>query len=245
MRGGKVQADPYVLPKDSHGIGFKTADQIAQKIDISYSSLIRACARLSHVPLGAIGQGHCALPVELLKEEGGKLLAVKEEIVNAALEKSLAGGDLVREKVGDHDLVFLPSLKRGEEGIAARIRSPASAPLNFPSIDVEKAVAWCQARTGKELAPSQQAALQQALASRALILRGGPGVGKTTLVNAVLLILRAKKVQCLLCPPPSRAAKHLPETTGGEARTIHPLLEMNRPRARSRAWGRCRWNAIS
>ncbi len=185
--------------KDIHGIGFKTADQIAQTIGIPHDSLIRACAGLSHVLLGATGNGHCALPVETLKAEAGKLLLVKEEIVNAALERTLAGGDLVQEKVGDEDLVFLPSLKRAEEGIAARIKFLAAAPASYPAIDLEKAVAWCQARTGKELAPSQQAALRQALSSRALILTGGPGVGKTTLVNPILLILRAKKVRCLLC----------------------------------------------
>jgi exodeoxyribonuclease V alpha subunit len=159
--------------------------------------------------------------VELLKDEAGKLLLVKEEIVDAALEKTLACGDLVRETIGDQELVFLPSLKRAEEGIAARVRHLAAAPPNYPPIDVDKAVAWCQGRTGKELAPSQQSALRQALSSRALVITGGPGVGKTTLVNAILLILRAKKVRCLLCAPTGRAAKRLSETTGVEAKTIH------------------------
>ena len=223
----KVQADPYCLAKDIHGIGFKTADQIAQKIGIPHDSILRACAGLNHVLLEATGNGHCALPVELLRDEAGKLLLVEEKIVNAALEKTLAGGDLVQETIADQELIFLPSLKRAEEGIAARIKFLAAAPPNYPPIDVEKAVAWCQGKTGKELAPSQQAALRQALSSRALIITGGPGVGKTTLVNAILLILRAKKVRCLLCAPTGRAAKRLSETTGVEAKTIHRLLEVN------------------
>jgi exodeoxyribonuclease V alpha subunit len=150
----KAQADPYCLAKDIHGIGFKTADQIAQKIGIPHDSIIRACAGLSHVLLEATGNGHCALPVELLRDEAGKLLLVDEKIVNAALEKTLAGDDLVRETIADQELIFLPSLKRAEEGIASRIKLLAAAPSNYPPIDLEKAAAWCQVKTGKELALS-------------------------------------------------------------------------------------------
>lgn len=150
----------------------------------------------------------------------GDLLRVKEEIVNAMLERTLAGGDLVQEKVGDQGLIFLPSLKRAEEDIAARIKLLTSVPASYPAIDMEKAVACCQARTGKELAPSQQVALRQTLSSRRLVITGGPGAGKKKLVNAVLLILRATKVRCLLCAPTGRAAKRLSETTGVTANRI-------------------------
>ena len=222
----KVQANPYALAKDIHGIGFKTADQIAQKIGIPHDSLIRACAGLSHVLLEATGNGHCALPVEFLKDEAGKLLLVDEKIVTAALEKTHADRDLVTEKINDQDLVFLPTLKRAEEGIAGRIKNLCGMPSAYPPIDFEKAVAWCQGKTGKELAPSQREALKQAISTRALVITGGPGVGKTTLVNAILKILTAKKVRCLLCAPTGRAAKRMSETTGMEAKTIHRLLEV-------------------
>ncbi|HEU0039455.1 MAG TPA: helix-hairpin-helix domain-containing protein, partial [Verrucomicrobiae bacterium] len=92
----KVQANPYALAKDIHGIGFKTADQIAQKIGIPVDSLIRACAGLSHVLIEATGNGHCALPVELLKDEADKLLLVDDKIVTEALERTLASKDLVK-----------------------------------------------------------------------------------------------------------------------------------------------------
>ena len=223
----KVRSDPYCLAWDIHGIGFKTADQIAQKMGIPVDSLIRACAGLSHVLLEATGEGHCALPVETLKEGAGKLLLIDDKIMTEALERTLASGDLVRETIGGQELIFLPHLKRAEEIIAARIKNLGVSGANYPPIDVEKAVVWCQEKTGKELAPSQLEAVKQALRSRALIITGGPGVGKTTLVNAILLILRSKKLRCLLCAPTGRAAKRLSETTGLEAKTIHRMLEVN------------------
>ena len=222
----KVRSDPYRLAKDIHGIGFKTADQIAQKMGVPMDSLIRACAGLSHVLIEATGDGHCALPVELLKDEAGKLLLVEDKIVTEALERTLASNDLVKETINGQELIFLPHLKRAEEIIAGRIRSLAGSPSAFPAIDFEKAVVWCQQKTGKVLAPSQRDALKLALSSRALVITGGPGVGKTTLVNAILLILRSKKVRCLLCAPTGRAAKRLFEATGVEAKTIHRLLEV-------------------
>jgi exodeoxyribonuclease V alpha subunit len=222
----KVRGNPYTLAKDIHGIGFKTADQIARKIGIPVDSLIRVCAGLSHVLMEATGEGHCALPMELLKDEAGKLLLVDVKIVTEALERTLASNDLVKETINGQELIFLPRLKRAEEIIAGRIRSLASSPSAFPAIDFDKAIIWCQEKIGKELAPSQRDALKLALSNRALVITGGPGVGKTTLVNAILLILRAKKVRCLLCAPTGRAAKRLSETTGVEAKTIHRLLEV-------------------
>ena len=222
----KVQANPYALAKDIQGIGFKTADQIAQKIGIPVDSLIRACAGLSHVLIEATGNGHCALPVELLRDEAGELLLVDDKIVTEALERTLASKDLVKETISGQELIFLPHLKRAEEIIADRIRRLAGSPSAFPAIDFDKAVEWCQGKTNKQLAPSQREALKLALSSRALVITGGPGVGKTTLVNAILLILRAKKVRCLLCAPTGRAAKRLAEATGVEAKTIHRLLEV-------------------
>ena len=222
----KVQSDPYRLAKDISGIGFKTADQIAQKVGIPIDSLLRASAGLSHVLLEATGEGHCALPLDLLKDQAGKLLLVEDKIVSEALERTLAAKDLVTETINGQELIFLPALKRAEEIVAGRIKNLADSPSVFPVIDLSKAVGWCQERTGKELAPNQREALKLALTSRALIITGGPGVGKTTLVNAILLILMAKKVNCQLCAPTGRAAKRLSETTGVEAKTIHRLLEV-------------------
>jgi exodeoxyribonuclease V alpha subunit len=222
-----VQENPYTLAKEIHGIGFATADQIAQSVGIPKDSQNRARAGTNHVLLGATTEGHCALPLEKLKAGAEKLLEVPLATIEQALTTMLTSGSLLLEEIDGGPLIFLPHLRKAEEGIAANIRRLADGRPTYPVIDLDKAVRWCEGRTGKTLAPSQQAALKIVLTSRAAIITGGPGVGKTTLVNSIIQILRAKKVKCLLCAPTGRAAKRLTETTGLEAKTIHRLLEID------------------
>jgi exodeoxyribonuclease V alpha subunit len=221
----KVRANPYALARDIHGIGFNSADQIAHKVGIPRDSMLRACAGLNHVLWEATGEGHCALPTAMLKEKACALLQLSEDLVSQALQRTVAAGELVLETIADVELAFLPRLKNAEQNIASRLQALSSMAPPYPPIDIEKAIAWCEQRTGKTLAPSQAEALRRALASRVLVLTGGPGVGKTTLINALLRILTKKQVRCVLCAPTGRAAKRLAETTGMEASTIHRLLE--------------------
>jgi exodeoxyribonuclease V alpha subunit len=223
----KVRTNPYTLAKDIYGIGFATADQIAQKLGIPRDSLDRARAGIDHVLLEATSDGHCALPLGKLKPAAVKLLEVEETSVEQALSQMLATGSLLLEEIDGEPLVFLPHLRRAEEGIAAKIKRLAEMANVYPPIDFEKAVTWCEQQTGKTLAPSQREAVRTVLTNRVVIITGGPGVGKTTLVNSILKILRAKGVLCLLCAPTGRAAKRLTETTGLEAKTIHRLLEID------------------
>jgi exodeoxyribonuclease V alpha subunit len=223
----KVRSNPYMLAKDIYGIGFATADQIAQKLGIPKDSINRATAGIDHVLLEATSDGHCALPTEKLKAAAVKLLEIQESIVEQALSQMLTGGSLLLEEIDGEPLIFLPHLRKAEEGIAARVKRLAEGQPLYPQIDFDKAVAWCEQKTGKTLAPSQREALETVLANRVVIITGGPGVGKTTLVNSILMILSAKKVKCLLCAPTGRAAKRLAETTGVEAKTIHRLLEVD------------------
>src|SRR5262250_1210668 len=223
----KVRENPYTLAKDIYGIGFATADQIAQKIGIPRDSLDRARAGIDHVLLEATSEGHCALPLEKLKLTAAKLLETPEATIEQALSQMLTSGSLLLEEIDGEPLIFLPHLRKAEEGIAARIKCLAGMASLYPPIDFDKAVAWCERQTGKTLAPSQREALKTVLGNRVVVITGGPGVGKTTLVNSILMILRAKSVKCLLCAPTGRAAKRLTETTGLEAKTIHRLLEID------------------
>lgn len=185
---------------------------------------VQTRAGIDHVLLGATSEGHCALPLEKLKAAAVKLLEVPVETVEQALSQMLTSGSLLLEEIDGEELVFLPHLRRAETGITMRVRRLAQSPPNYPAIDLGKAIPWCEGQSGTTLASGQREALKTVIANRLAIITGGPGVGKTTLVNSILLMLRAKKVKCVLCAPTGRAAKRLTETTGMDAKTIHRLL---------------------
>jgi exodeoxyribonuclease V alpha subunit len=163
----KVRENPYTLAKDIHGIGFTTADQIAQSVGMPKDSQNRAKAGIDHVLLGATAEGHCALPLEKLKLAAVKLLEVHGETIEQALSQMLTSGSLLLEEIDGEPLIFLPHLRRAEDGIAAKINQLASAAAVYPRIEFEKAVAWCQHRTERALAPSQRQALKTVLTNRA------------------------------------------------------------------------------
>ena len=223
----KLQHNPYILARDIRGIGFKIADQIAQKLGIPPDSLHRSQAGLAHSLLMATGQGHCGLPESLLIEETTNLLEVPCEVVESGLRQALADRAVLREMLWEKPFIFLPALKEAEEGIARRARRMAREPVSYPPIDVSRALDWLATQSKLSLAASQIMAVRSALTHRLMILTGGPGVGKTTILCSILKILHAKKVSFALTAPTGRAAKRLAESTGHPAKTIHRLLEMN------------------
>jgi exodeoxyribonuclease V alpha subunit len=140
----QVRSNPYMLAKDIYGIGFATADQIAQKVGIPKDSPNRAKAGIDHVLLEATSDGHCALPLPKLKLTAVKLLEVGEAPIEQALSQMLTSGSLLLEDIDGEPLIFLPHLRRAEEGIAARIKRLAGVATGYPRIDFDKAVAWCE-----------------------------------------------------------------------------------------------------
>jgi exodeoxyribonuclease V alpha subunit len=219
--------NPYRLARDIRGIGFKTADAIAMKLGVEKTAMIRVRAGISYALTEAMDDGHCGLPTTDLVPLAEELLEVGAGPIRTALDLELADGNVVADSLGETDCIFLASLYRAEQAIAERLLALSRAKLPWDSIDADKALPWIEHRISLELAPSQKAAVRLALASKVLVITGGPGVGKTTIVNAILRILAAKTVKLLLCAPTGRAAKRLNETTGQEAKTIHRLLEVD------------------
>jgi exodeoxyribonuclease V alpha subunit len=169
--------------------------------------------------------GHCGLPHEELLALTVQLLEVPAELVETALGLELQDGTVIADDLDGRRCVFLAGLYRAEREIAGKLNALAAGKPPWPLIDADKAIPWVEKRTKLALAESQIAAVRVALTSKVLVITGGPGVGKTTLVNSILKILLAKRVAIALCAPTGRAAKRLSETTGLEAKTIHRLLE--------------------
>lgn len=223
----KMSENPYRLARDIRGIGFKTADAIAMRLGIEPDALIRLRAGIAFALLEATDQGHCGLPVGELLPKASELLEVDEERLQEALALEIEEGEVIEAPLGDKRCVFLAALFRAEEVIAERLRQICVGAPNWPEINADKALPWVEAKTGLSLAKQQSQAVRQALKSKVTVITGGPGVGKTTLVNSILAILAAKGVEMLLCAPTGRAAKRMSETSGREATTIHRMLEID------------------
>src|SRR5258707_1115990 len=219
--------NPYRLSRDIRGIGFKTADAIAMKLGIEKTAMVRVRAGISYALTEAMDEGHCGLPTDELVPLAEKLLEVPGDLGRTALDLELTEGTVIADRVGETSCVFLAGLHRAQRTIAQRLTRLANGTLPWPRIDPDKALPWVEERIGFALAASQVAAIRITLMSKVLVMTGSPGVGKTTIVRAILHILAAKGVRLLLCAPTGRAAKRMTEATGFEAKTIHRLLEVD------------------
>lgn len=222
-----MSENPYRLAKDIRGIGFRTADLIAEKMGIEKTAMIRVRAGISFALTEAMGNGNCGLPRAELIGLAGKLLEVPPALIESALQEELAEEAVTADTVGEAECIFLTGLYFAECGIAEQLKRVQRGPLPWPDIDADKALPWIEQKTGLTLAASQAEAIRMALRSKVMVITGGPGVGKTTIVNSILRILAAKAVKLLLCAPTGRAAKRMTEATGMEAKTIHRLLEFD------------------
>jgi len=222
-----VSENPYRLARDIRGIGFLTADQIAEKLGIEKTAMIRARAGISYTLTEAVSEGHCGLPEKDLMPMAEKLLEIPADILRDALQQELQDETVVADTISEKKCIFLGPLWNAEKVIAERLKAQATSQPSWPQIDAEKAIPWVEQKLGVTLAESQRQAVSMAVSSKVMVITGGPGVGKTTLVNAILRILVVKGVSVALAAPTGRAAKRLSESTGMEAKTIHRLLEVD------------------
>ncbi|MYT90019.1 ATP-dependent RecD-like DNA helicase [Streptomyces sp. SID8359] len=232
-----VRNQPYRLAADVWGIGFLTADRIAQAVGIPHDSPERVKAGLQYALSQSSDQGHCFLPEERLIADGVKLLQVDTGLVIECLAELAADPEgVVREKVPSPEggepvtAVYLVPFHRAEMSLAGQVRRLLNTAEDrmpaFQDVDWEKALAWLAARTGASLAPEQEEAVRLALSRKVAVLTGGPGCGKSFTVRSIVELARAKKAKVVLAAPTGRAAKRLSELTGAEASTVHRLLEL-------------------
>lgn len=223
-----LQNDPYRVAREVPGIGFKTADRIARNLGFANESVERIDAGL----LFALGEleteGHTAYPSKDLIEKTAELLEVLPELIKPRIDELLKTQALVSIPIAEDDsntMLQLPPLAKAEERIAERIAAIGESKSSMPSIIVDKAVAWAQQQAGFDFAPEQAAGVVAALEHKVSVLTGGPGTGKTTILRALVEIVRAKKGRVMLAAPTGRAAQRMSESAGVTAKTIHRLLE--------------------
>lgn len=230
-----VRNEPYRLAADVWGIGFKTADTIAQAVGIPHDSPQRVKAGLQHTLSEATDDGHCYLPHPQLVADATKILNVPGDLVTACLDELVDEEGVVRETLPGPDgeptaSVYLVPFHRAEQSLAGSLlrllRDRADRLPHFTGVDWGRALAWLKARTGTDLAAEQEQAVRLALTSRVAVLTGGPGCGKSFTVRSIVELAAAKRAKVTLVAPTGRAAKRLSELTGHPAATVHRLLQL-------------------
>jgi len=237
-----IREDPYQLAKDVHGVGFKTADSLARKLGLPEQSPQRHAAGLKYVLSQASEDGHVFVPRAEILQRAAEALGAEPADLDAALDTLASGREVMVEppiapiasaapsEGGADDHVYLAPFFHSERGAARRLKLLAETPstlLFARNIDWTRAFAGLEGEGRIELAAGQRAAVQNALSNKVSVLTGGPGVGKTTTLRAVLHLLERYGIRYCLAAPTGRAAKRMSEATGRHASTMHRLLEFS------------------
>lgn len=223
-----IKRDPYRLCRDIWGIGFATADRIALAVGLPKDSPLRARAAIVFtLRTEADEAGHCWTSEPDLLLHAQELVGISVETLAEALKHELDAGRVVKEG----DRLYLRDLWVAERRVAAKLKDLLASPPAFAPIDPDRAVAWWERKTGFTLAPAQLRAVRASVGSKVSIVTGGPGVGKTTIIRALVEIFQARtgvhKITVQLGAPTGRAAKRMAESTGAPAQTLHRLLKYN------------------
>jgi exodeoxyribonuclease V alpha subunit len=219
----KVQENPFRLAQEIHGIGFKSADQIAQGLGMPLDAPERLEAGITHTLWELSSDGHVCYPLEGLIPEVEKILEAPAEKIQARVEALIERGDLVQEG----ERVWVKPLFLSEVAIAKELARLVQSLGVLRAVHIEKALEWVQQKLHIELAPEQKEAVGLGVQEKILIVTGGPGTGKSTITKAILAITEKLTSKIVLTAPTGKAAKRMQEITGKHASTIHALLEMD------------------
>ena len=228
-----VKENPYRLATDIFGIGFLTADRIAEKLGFSRDSELRAEAGILYVLNQLADEGHVYYPYKPLVQKCQEILGVDQEVIVKAMsviaESRMIVIDDLKKDVDDfrenNKAVYLAKFYLSETSIVTRMKNLIHTPKSIRNIDFDKAIEWVQRHLPITLAEKQLEAIKCAVENKVMIITGGPGTGKTTIINAILKIFSGISVKIMLAAPTGRAAKRMSEATGHEAKTIHRMLE--------------------
>lgn len=222
-----MEKDIYRLFQDIEGIGFLTADKLAFNLGIQREDKRRIISGIDYALMQLCNNGHCCIPEMALVDKTAKILQVNNQIIFTILKERIDNGSLNTEVVGGETLIYPPYLYYAEKKVATRLLQlqQATEPLSEDNLSLFIKV-W-EKDNQIQLAQKQKEAIKACLHHGVLVLTGGPGTGKTTVIKGILSILKAQGLKIRLAAPTGRAAKRLSETTGQKALTIHRLLEAN------------------
>ena len=218
-----LRKNPYQLAEDISGIGFAGADKIAESLGLDKNSPKRFEAGLQHALLSAVGDGHTFLPEPELLSTASDLLGVDSSALGDSVVALVTSATLVRHG----DALYLSKMHAAEKGCSHHLKRLMRAPKGEMTVQVEKAIQWAEQKFDISLSAEQRDAIRLAVDAKVMVLTGGPGTGKTTLINCLIAIFEYKGLSISLAAPTGRAAKRMEEATGRVAKTIHRLLEFS------------------
>ncbi|MFY9279053.1 MAG: ATP-dependent RecD-like DNA helicase [Caldicoprobacterales bacterium] len=220
-----VRENPYRLADDIWGIGFKTADSIAQKLGFDPNSMERCRAGILYILNQLSNEGHCFANYSQLIDETVKALNLERDMIDKCINIMVEDGSLIRED----DAIYLPPFYHSEVGVARRIREIISTPTPWKAKEVDNIIDRIEKENKFKYDQTQREAIKKAVSSKLMVLTGGPGTGKTFTIQGIIKVFESMGAKIYLAAPTGRAAKRMSETTGREAKTIHRMLEYKPP----------------
>ena len=226
MAVSRIKENPYRLCEDIFGIGFKTADRIAMKLGIDPASRFRIKSAIKYLLSHAASNGHTYMPENYLKEHASSLLGTEACEIEDALISLIFDKTVITEKSNDSNHIYLSPFYNAEQSVCKKLLELSHTRFNAGRGDFEDKLERLQQEEGIKLAQMQREAIREAMTSGVLVITGGPGTGKTTIIKSIIKLLNSDGYKVTLAAPTGRAAKRMSEATGFESRTIHRLLEI-------------------